>query len=259
MFVWACFGVACIIVDFSRVNQIDRVDNCPNGNDAIRIPYQLQPGVNDPEGIFALYEERVKTRIDRMDQLLAIDPDSLHKLGVPMDVLVATKKALMDVWKGLQQMKTSSDMYEITHSILADSGKGYTEVDPANGCIEIRIGKGDTAQEVIGHEIRHGVQYERGEISLIAGYKNGGTLYDIHDEIDAYESARLTVDNKNPNIPLTRQDVIKLNDDYRKLPRRNLRLDSRKGKRLKERTANAANAGLQNHEYYKGWQLDYQK
>ncbi|HSC37191.1 MAG TPA: hypothetical protein VLD19_04945 [Chitinophagaceae bacterium] len=275
MFVWACFGVVCAIVcpgprflhthhpvsgNFPNVNQIDRMNNCPNGNDAIRIPYQLHPGVNDPEGIFAAYEKRVKTRMDKMDQLLKTDADSLHKLGVSIDVLTETRKALRDVLKGLQQLKTSDDMYEISHSDLADPGTGFTTVNPLNGCIEIQFGKGAEDQEVIGHEIRHGVQYERGEISITRGYKNGGKLYDINDEIDAYKCAHLTLYNKDPNIIVVdRLFVIKVNPDYEPLPRGYLRLRSKEGKRLRDRTRDAARKGVQNPEYYKGWKLDYRQ
>jgi hypothetical protein len=213
--------------------------------------------IRDPNNIFEEYENSLKTRIDNFQKILK-DPEK-RKILENANVLGSieeTVKGIEDIQKGIAEMRVSDVIYEASYDKGMASGTGLTTVDPNTGVIQLKFGEGSSGQEVIGHEIAHGIRYERGQTSIKAD-GTAGSIHDITDETNAYKSARLSkynaVENGIVNDKWTREQL----PGYKLTPDGPININSKAGKSMREQTVNEAHSLLSNSEYYKGWEKDY--
>jgi RHS repeat-associated protein len=141
---------------------------------------------------------------------------------------------------------------------------------------EIKIGIGDNNIGLVGHELKHAYQYEKGQVSILVNNSGYGKLYDITDETESYNRERALGTGiqffQTPNQVISGQVYpLKMSNDdvknfgkaltppaYQTLPSGPIDINSKEGKALRQQTIEAGKTGLQIQEVYKGWQKDYQ-
>jgi RHS repeat-associated protein len=155
--------------------------------------------IRDPNKIVEEYENSLKTRIEKFQNLLK-DPEKRKILenGNVIGSIEETIKGIEDVQKGIGEMRASDVIYEASYDKDIATGTGLTTVDPNTGVIQLKYGEGSGGQEVVGHEITHAIQYERGQTSIKMD-GTAGSIHDITDETNAYKSARLSKYNAADN------------------------------------------------------------
>ena len=171
----------------------------------------------------------------------------------------------------IKKLEKSDQVY----TVFADkAGKeGGVSYDLASN--EIKIGLGNTDIGLVGHELKHAYQYEKGQISLVADNSAYGKLYDITDEADAYNRERALATGmqffQSPNqivqgypLQVGDNDVRNIGKGmippaYQTLPNSPININSKVGKALRKQTIEAGRTGQPIKEFYKGWQKDYLK
>lgn len=134
---------------------------------------------------------------------------------------------------------------------------------------KVMIGVNTDDYGLVGHELKHGYQFEKGKISLISDNTGYGSLYDVGDETEAYNRERQFKSGRsyfeNPKA-FVWQDSDVLNHGktmippaYQTLPSGPIDINSKEGKALRNKTIEAGKNGTAVQEVYKGWQKDYQK
>jgi hypothetical protein len=223
------------------------------------------PNIEDPDSIFANYDLRVHQRIKRIRRILNRQDTMPAEYGITKDSLKRTEDGLEEIARGLDQMKHSEVIYyfyhETSHDSSEDEDHGVTEINPITNEVEMSFRMKYKTEEIIGHEIQHAIEYERGEISMKRDTSQGfGVLYDISDETRAYWFARLAWNNITADNHWNDSAVrAKYPSKYDRLPREPRDLNSPAGKQLRRNTEKEGYEGVPNSEFYKGWQKDYNK
>jgi hypothetical protein len=224
-------------------------------------PVSSAPNIEDPDSIFANYDRLVHQRIKRIGRILNRQDTMPAEYGITRESLQRTKDSLGGIARGLEQMKHSEVIYYFYYDSNKVEGHGVTEINPITNTVEMSFRTNYKNEEVIGHEIQHAIEYERGEISMKRDTSKGfGVLYDISDETQAYWFARLAWYNITANDHLNDSTVKADNPSmYDHLPNEHQDLSSPIGKQLKRNTEKEGAGGVPNSEFYKGWQKDYNK
>jgi RHS repeat-associated protein len=164
--------------------------------------------------------------------------------------------------KKIDKLEKSDQVY--TFSSKTTSKEGSVQYDASTEEVKVTVGKGDVG--LIGHELNHAYQFEKGDISIIADNSGYGSLYDVGDETESYNVERMA--NSGPlNIhkPWKNADVLNFGKTkmsppaYQTLPTISIKLKSKQGKALRKRTIEAGKNGTPVKEVYIGWQKDYAK
>jgi RHS repeat-associated protein len=171
----------------------------------------------------------------------------------------------------ISKLEKSDQVYTIfSDNSSKEGGMGY---ELSTG--EIKIGIGDNSIGLIGHELKHAYQYEKGQVSLRVDNSGYGKLYDITDETEAYNRERALVTGiqffQTPNQAVQGYPLKMSDDDvrnfgksmtpsaYQNLPSGPIDINSKEGKALRQQTFEAGKLGIPVQEVYKGWQNEYQK
>jgi RHS repeat-associated protein len=85
----------------------------------------------------------------------------------------------------LADMEQSKQKYTFNFTNDND-GKGKTTYDKTNNTVVMTVDN-VLSFDVVAHELKHGSQFERKELSFTSNGEEGGHLYDITDEYVAYE------------------------------------------------------------------------
>jgi len=210
----------------------------------------------DKNGIVPKYVAYAENRVNQINQLLE-NGQLLDKLGIKREDAEMVKNIFIDILKGVNELKKSDETYEILSSSKSD-GKGKTFVELETGNIQMQFAQ-NASNEIIGHELTHGIQYERGEISFARDPNKRGVLYDISDETNAIKNARISDGPFNINDIVNDSWTRQQDPSYQNLPSGPININSRVGKSLRNRTANEGKAKEINSEFYKGWRKDYKK
>ncbi len=224
-------------------------------------PVSSAPNIEDPDSIFANYDSIVHQRIKGIRRILARQDTMPADYGITIESLKRTKDGLVEIARGLEQMKHSEVIYYFYYDSNKVEGHGVTEINPITNEVEMSFRTKYKNEEVIGHEIQHAIEYERGQISMKRDTSKGfGTLYDISDETQAYWFARLAWYNITANDHFNDSTVKADNPSmYDSVPYERQDLGSPIGKQLKRNTEKEGAEGVPNSEFYKGWQKDYNK
>jgi hypothetical protein len=218
----------------------------------------LPRNIDDSFHILRNCRAKVRQQIDRIHHWMdsSITPENRHTFQQE------TIKQLNSILSGIDSLKRSTTHYHFFYSNSADSGHGYTTAN-VWGDIEVVYGLKSDSDEVIGHEIIHAIQFERGQVSIAKKKKDDkkdldGSLYDLHDEGEAYRSARIIIrPDVTMNDRFTDEYVADKFPEYQRLSREDRKLKSIWGEQLRKRTTDSGVGNRSNEEFYKGWEMDY--
>lgn len=95
----------------------------------------------------------------------------------------------------LGELEASDQIYRIERSNDVAEGTAETYYNPASGKIITRINSSiENSPGIVAHENEHWLQFEHGELSFDSCTGDGGFLYDLQDEINAF-NAQSVVEN----------------------------------------------------------------
>jgi RHS repeat-associated protein len=106
--------------------------------------------------------------------------------------LINSHADLNSQWDG---MENSDVEFHVSSETPSPGAAGDTKYSSSENRINIRLGKSDKNIETMAHEFRHGYGYLNGE--LIEG---GNGLYDMTDEVAAYNAGYLFLDRGTANL-----------------------------------------------------------
>ncbi|ALM50535.1 hypothetical protein AMR72_17580 [Flavobacterium psychrophilum] len=85
----------------------------------------------------------------------------------------------------LDALESSSQLYNLIEK-SSDVGSGASgNVQYSNGKVNVNIA-GSFSMGLFGRELKHAYQFESGSLSFNLSNGNGGVLYDLQDEVEAY-------------------------------------------------------------------------
>ncbi len=212
----------------------------------------------DNNGTVSKYVEYINGRITGINEILNNKDFDYAKFGVTKEGVQELKGQLEGIISGVDAIKKSDVIYEVSTDVSLTGDQGYTDINRENGNVQLKFSTG-ASNEVVGHELTHGVQYENGQVSFNRDPTKKGTLSDITDETKAYQNARIGQAGLGINAGITDDWTRNHLPDYKNLPKGPININSNVGKALREQTANEGKAGKPNSEFYKGWQKDYNK
>ena len=222
--------------------------------------------IEDANGMIARY------KINILQYIYQIESSQTNK---------ETKQIMMtffqDRWNEISLLESSKQIYHFYSDVNYSSGSYYNDKDDK---IMININLKNNIEEIyqiglIGHEIYHGVQYERGELSYsTSSNRMNGTLYDLSDETSAYNIERAfyygiiffedpnSRDAKGRPYKFQNNDTKSFGNDmtppaYQDLPNGPISINSMEGILLRIGTFCRGLLGKGINDYYNGWQNDY--
>ena len=212
--------------------------------------------IEDPENIYLRHKDIIN------EQLLVIQ-SNLESGGITDGMRSALKqleKSYKQVLKEYSALEQSEQVYKI---FSADVIGGETYYDKG----AVMIGIGDTSLGVVGHELKHAYQYEKGEISIRLDNSKEGTLYDIGDETAAYNRERLF---NYGLLFFTNPKEYKWSDSdtrafgrtinaYMNLQNGPVNINSKVGKQMRNNTIKAWGQRIYPTDAYKGVEMDFRK
>ncbi len=164
--------------------------------------------------------------------------------------------------KKIDKLEKSDQVY--TCSSKTTSKEGGVQYDASTEEVKVTVGKSDIG--LIGHELNHAYQFEKGDISIISDNTGYGSLYDVGDETESYNVERMAKSGAlNVHKPWKNADVLSFGKTqmsppaYQTLPTISINLKSKQGKALRKKTIEAGKNGTPVKEVYIGWQKDYTK
>ncbi|MCS6954983.1 MAG: hypothetical protein NZM44_01325 [Candidatus Calescibacterium sp.] len=177
------------------------------------------------------------------------------------------KNALMEI----RQLKKSSQVYNIKFDSNIPND-GVTEFDSKTGYVNvvIRHNGQNNLSGVLGHELKHAYQFEIGNLSLMTenadGGSTGGVLYDINDELEAYQREQ-SLGFISPEINVDRSYVANQDERYMILhivgKVRDVNTISPNGMSygdiIRKQIKESAEQGKPLMQVIKGWQLYYKR
>jgi RHS repeat-associated protein len=219
--------------------------------------------INDPDDIVKNYKNHLNTTKATLNEMMKSGALSAEVGGMLSTFISSSLKEI----KGLEKSKQ-------VYTVTADGGKeGGVSYDLATE--EVRIGVGGGNVGLVGHELKHASQFEKGEVSLVVDNSDYGVLYDVGDETAAYNQERALGTGimffQNPNsiveghpLKMCNADVLKFGQSmvppaYQTLPNGPININSKQGKALRNATIEAGRTGQAVKEVYNRWKKDYAK
>ncbi|WP_261511320.1 RHS repeat-associated core domain-containing protein [Chryseobacterium paludis] len=212
--------------------------------------------IEDPDDLVKKQKEMLKDTNSAIQQFVksgGMDADLGNKL------ISFNEKVLGEI----SSLEKSDQVYNVSDVGTGESGMSY---DASNAKVII---KSENDYGLLGHELKHAYQFEKGETSLAIDNKSYGSLYDVSDETEAYNRERYHKSGrdyieKSSTYVWKNSDVLKFGTTmtppaYQTLPAGPISINSKEGKELIKRTIEAGKLGVPAKEVYKGWQKDYQK
>ena len=118
-------------------------------------------------------------------------------------------------------MEKSEQIYNVSAAAKGEGGSTYLNTD--NNQIEVFVEVTGYQNGLTAHELKHCYQFEKGKISFNKDNGGAGVLYDITDEVEAYNRQSYIEDGTN-NKTYTAESVIEFGKrhgiDYSKLPKK---------------------------------------
>lgn len=90
----------------------------------------------------------------------------------------------------LESSDTVFNLITNSPDVDGETANGNIQYDTSNGEININLNRGFDAG-FFGHELKHGFQFLDGKLSFFKSSGNGGFLYDLQDEVEAYKRQSL--------------------------------------------------------------------
>jgi hypothetical protein len=143
--------------------------------------------IRDNNGAVAKLKTSVNSQIGALNGFLNNKDTNYGALGVTKKQIQGKVSALGGVLSEISTMEGSDQVYNVTNA--SDEGAGVS-YNSETGAVEIGVNESSSIG-LIGHELKHGSQFETGEISIATNNSSYGSLYDIGDETAGYERERL--------------------------------------------------------------------
>jgi RHS repeat-associated protein len=88
----------------------------------------------------------------------------------------------------LSALESSSQVYNLyeNSSAVPSGADGVTTYDTSTGTVNISS-RGKYSHGVFAHELKHAYQFQTGSLSFDSSGINGGSLYDLNDEYEAFD------------------------------------------------------------------------
>jgi RHS repeat-associated protein len=215
-------------------------------------------GDKDGKKDYKTYRDRISNRILKAQTRVADLESKIAEKGTSKSLerkLERTKSYLnanQQVSSELDELEKSETVYWLNSNYAGKvsaggRGEGVTSYDFINERVTISYGAGNVGNLI--HELKHGFQYEMGQIGFMLSGKNVIPLmHDLTDENSAY--ARANFMGYEQTMP---------DGSYPSLRSRNsqITLQSNEGNLVKTTNFNMGAAGATSRIRYKGWQTDY--
>jgi hypothetical protein len=156
------------------------LNNVPDLN-----PNVLPPNMEDPDGVYRAYVTRLNEQKTILTQYLTNNTN-----GNLERKLKEIKTAITE----LDKLGKSTTQFRLER-LTGNEQSGYTEYNPATGRVVIAMpnefiinnGYKGSMLGIESHEFKHAYQFIRGRISFNRTTGSAGILYDLMDEVEAYE------------------------------------------------------------------------
>ena len=259
---WHDFGARNYDASLGRWMSIDPLaenyfDMTPYNYVASNPVYYIDPDgmiIKDPDKV----AEKYKTHLETLKKTIA----QFIKSGNLKEEVGNKLTAFANSELGkIKKLEKSDQVY--TFSSKVTSKEGGVQYDSSTEEVKITVGKGDVG--LIGHELNHAYQFEKGEISIASDNSFYGSLYDVGDETSSYNVERQVNSGVVPYKVWKNADVLNFGKTkmsppaYQTLPTISINLRSKQGKQLRKQTIEAGKNGTPVKEVYIGWQKDYAK
>ena len=214
--------------------------------------------VEDPDEIYKNHKEQMNSNLTTIQETLkggGLSEGMTKALGQ----LEGSYKSVLKEYSTLEK---SDQVYRVLNSESEGSGVYFDKGT-------IMIGIGDVSLGLVGHELKHAYQYEKGEISFRLDGKGFGALYDISDETAAYNRERMLNSGVsffiNPetykwgNSDVRTFGKIMTPPAYQGLPEGPINMNSKIGRELRNSTINSGILRISPSDAYKGYNIDFRK
>jgi hypothetical protein len=215
---------------------------------------------------------RIKSRENEINSLKsdlekAEEKEDGRKIAKLKEQIADNEEKLLkyqEVANELKILSESEQAYNI-NLFSMDVGKdagGNIKYDPLTHAVNVNL-KGDYVISDLAHELKHAYQFETKVLSFGPDGNQGGFLYDLQDEMEAYERSSLFGDNRNMTI-----NKLKSLSGYKNISNntRQMTMDTPAsgfegaptyGTQMKAQMKMDAKAGRPPRQFYKDWKLDY--
>ena len=222
----------------------------------------------DPTGMTIEDPDKI---IEKQKQFLQTSKDEVKNMIDKGFIGSKIGKAIIEHLKGalneIKELEKSDQNYKFVYNDEVRNTVGY---DLKTKTVVTSIGTDkDSYYGVVGHEIKHSYQFEKGEISISVDNSGYGVLYDIGDETEAYNTEGML---SNPDLYVKNEDGYIKDDNwtrqkganmvppaYQNLRPGPININSPEGKELRNKTTIAGKEGREVTEVYIGWEKDYEK
>jgi RHS repeat-associated protein len=161
----------------------------------------------------------------------------------------------------LSVLEKSDQKYSINTSsknVQADA-KGNITYDVADNVLNVNITDAWNVEN-LAHELKHAYQFEIGAMSLDGDGRSGGSLYDMQDEVEAFERGTLygstqKLSDGGYSKLRNRREQSTLNTIMNKCET----CTTTFGDFLKAKNSDMAKQGIAPSEFYRNWKNDYKK
>lgn len=256
------FGARNYMPDLGRWSNVDPFsenyfDNSPYNYVANNPIFYIDPDgmqIKDPDKVAEKYKGHLETTNKNIRSL--VNSGNLNE-----DIGNKLTSFNNSELKKIKQLEKSDQVY--TFSSNNSSNEGEALYDSSSEEVLINVDKNNLG--VIGHELNHAYQFEKGEISFLSDNSGYGSLYDVGDETSSYNVERGITSGLAPFKSWENKDVLNFGKTkmtppaYQTLPTISIKLRSKQGKDLRKKTIEAGNNGTPVKEVYIGWQKDYAK
>jgi len=162
------------------------------------------------------------------------------------EFLIANTNYVLEQLRNNKTLEESEQVYRVMQ--VPESEGGRIEYDVATDEVLVLYVVSEKKFENLIHELRHALQFENGEISLQG--KAAGLLYDINDELDAYDTSK-QADFKGLANPMTVEGLL---SDKKAEVYKNLPTDNRNLENYKPQLMQLNKSGMV--DYYINWRND---
>jgi len=259
---WHDFGFRNYDASLGRWMNLDPLaenyfDNSPYNYVVNNPTFYIDPDgmkVKDPDGVAKKYKKHLSDNVTRLKGLIS---KGYLDEGVANKLISFNNSEL----KKISKLEKSDQVY--TFSSKTTSKEGGVSYDASSDEVRITVGKSNLG--LIGHELNHAYQFEKGKTSIISDNSGYGSLYDVGDETESYNVERAVTSGIDPFTPWNNTNVLNHGKTkmtppaYQTLPTISINLKSKQGKNLRKRTIEAGKNGTPAKEVYIGWQKDYNK
>ena len=149
--------------------------------------------VDEVERLKKKAEKRIASKTRRQEKLQGkIDKRSASgKSTSGLEQRLAQSQSVSGEMKGMlgeiSTMEKSDQVYNVSTNYTGKDSDGETRYNSSTGAVDIMVSSSYLGNGGLAHELTHAYQFESGKIDFSKSGGGPGVLYEITDEISAYE------------------------------------------------------------------------